>query len=165
MNEILTSHGVQALLLWYQQNKRDLPWRHTSDPYRIWISEIMLQQTRVEAVKPYYARFLEVCPNVEALAEIPEDQFVNAYTLGQKIGLVLRSDFEPEMSLETVTILFVLRDTDGTLLYYGHIHLWNGTLCQLDIPWLPEGSGKYSVCLYFNGQIVTELTFSLSETQ
>ena len=103
-------------------------------------------------------------------AEIPEDQFVNAYTRGQKIGLVLRSDFEPEMSLEAVTILFVLRDTDGTLLHYGHIQvnwtdLWNGTLCQLDIPWLPEESGEYSVCLYFNGQIVTELTFSLSETQ
>ena len=64
MNEILSPHGVQALLLWYQQNKRDLPWRHTSDPYRIWISEIMLQQTRVEAVKPYYARFLEAAPDV-----------------------------------------------------------------------------------------------------
>ena len=102
--------------------------------------------------------------------EIPEDQFVNAYTHGQKIGLVLRSDFEPEMSLEAVTILFVLRDTDGTLLYYGHIQvnwtdLWDDTLCQLDIPWLPEESGEYSVCLYFNAQIVTELTFSLSETQ
>jgi hypothetical protein len=74
------------------------------------------------------------------------------------------------MSLEAVTILFVLRDTDGTLLHYGHIQvnwtdLWNGTLCQLDIPWLPEESGEYSVCLYFNAQIVTELTFSLFETQ
>ena len=79
MNEILTSHGVQALLLWYQQNKRDLPWRHTSDPYRIWISEIMLQQTRVEAVKPYYARFLEAAPNVKALAALPEEKLMKLW--------------------------------------------------------------------------------------
>ena len=79
MNEILSPKAVQALLLWYQQNKRDLPWRHTSDPYRIWISEIMLQQTRVEAVKPYYARFLEACPNVAALAEIPEEKLMKLW--------------------------------------------------------------------------------------
>ena len=79
MNEILSPHAVQALLLWYQQNKRDLPWRHTSDPYRIWISEIMLQQTRVEAVKPYYARFLETCPNVQALASLPEEKLMKLW--------------------------------------------------------------------------------------
>ena len=79
MNEILSPNAVQALLLWYQQNKRDLPWRHTSDPYRIWISEIMLQQTRVEAVKPYYARFLESCPDVAALAEIPEERLMKLW--------------------------------------------------------------------------------------
>ncbi len=79
MNEILSPHGVQALLLWYQQNKRDLPWRHTSDPYRIWISEIMLQQTRVEAVKPYYARFLEAAPDVKSLAELPEEKLMKLW--------------------------------------------------------------------------------------
>ena len=79
MNEILTPHAVKALLLWYQQNKRDLPWRHTSDPYRIWISEIMLQQTRVEAVKPYYARFLETCPDVRALAALPEEKLMKLW--------------------------------------------------------------------------------------
>lgn len=79
MNEILSPHGVRALLLWYQQNKRDLPWRHTSDPYRIWISEIMLQQTRVEAVKPYYARFLEAAPNIEALALLPEEKLMKLW--------------------------------------------------------------------------------------
>ena len=50
------------LLPWYEQNKRDLPWRQDRDPYRVWLSEIMLQQTRVEAVKGYYARFLEALP-------------------------------------------------------------------------------------------------------
>lgn len=79
MNEILSPTAVQALLLWYQQNKRDLPWRHTSDPYRIWISEIMLQQTRVEAVKPYYARFLEAAPDVRALAELPEEKLMKLW--------------------------------------------------------------------------------------
>ncbi len=70
---IFSSETVEALLSWYRANHRDLPWRRTRDPYCIWLSEIMLQQTRVEAVKPYYARFLEVCPTVSALAEYPED--------------------------------------------------------------------------------------------
>ena len=61
------------LLPWYQQNKRDLPWRKDKDPYRVWLSEIMLQQTRVEAVKGYYARFLQALPTVEALANCDEE--------------------------------------------------------------------------------------------
>ena len=73
MNPILSREAIDALLTWYHQNKRDLPWRHTRNPYHIWVSEIMLQQTRVEAVKPYYARFLETFPTVEALAAAPED--------------------------------------------------------------------------------------------
>ena len=60
------------LLKWYHQNKRDLPWRRTHDPYAIWVSEIMLQQTRVETVKEFYRRFLERLPNVQALAAAPE---------------------------------------------------------------------------------------------
>ena len=79
MKEILSAHAVEALLNWYRGNRRDLPWRHTKDPYRIWISEIMLQQTRVEAVKPYYARFLESCPDVYALAELPEDRLMKLW--------------------------------------------------------------------------------------
>ena len=62
-----------VLLPWYDQSHRKLPWRQTQDPYRIWISEIMLQQTRVEAVKGYYARFLETCPDVATLANTPDD--------------------------------------------------------------------------------------------
>ena len=63
----------EMLLEWYDSVKRDLPWRRTHDPYHIWLSEIMLQQTRVETVKGYYARFLERCPTVEALAAAPEE--------------------------------------------------------------------------------------------
>ena len=57
-----------VLLPWYDAHKRDLPWRKTVQPYAVWLSEIMLQQTRVEAVKGYYARFLEALPTIEALA-------------------------------------------------------------------------------------------------
>ncbi|MBR6541617.1 MAG: A/G-specific adenine glycosylase [Anaerotignum sp.] len=64
---------IEPLLEWYQLNKRDLPWRRTKDPYCIWVSEIMLQQTRVEAVKPYYARFLQTLPTVKDLAEADEE--------------------------------------------------------------------------------------------
>ena len=64
----------RSLLKWFAAKKRDLPWRRTRDPYRIWISEIMLQQTRVVAVIPYYQRFLEAFPDVRALARAPEDR-------------------------------------------------------------------------------------------
>ena len=62
------------LLPWYEQNKRDLPWRRDREPYHVWLSEIMLQQTRVEAVKGYYARFLDALPTIKALAEAPQEQ-------------------------------------------------------------------------------------------
>ena len=58
----------EALLPWYQKNRRDLPWRKDKEPYHIWVSEIMLQQTRVEAVKGYYTRFLEALPTLADLA-------------------------------------------------------------------------------------------------
>lgn len=63
----------QLLVPWYRANKRDLPWRQSRDPYRVWLSEIMLQQTRVEAVRDRYLLFLETLPSVGALAEAPEE--------------------------------------------------------------------------------------------
>jgi A/G-specific adenine glycosylase len=63
----------RLLLAWYARGHRDLPWRNTRDPYAIWVSEIMLQQTRAQAVIPYYRRFLERFPTVEALASAAED--------------------------------------------------------------------------------------------
>lgn len=69
-----------ALLAWYLQHRRDLPWRRTRDPYRIWLSEVMLQQTRVETVLPYYAAFLERFPTVEALAAAPLDEVLAAWS-------------------------------------------------------------------------------------
>ena len=69
----------EPLVRWYRENKRSLPWRDITDPYRIWVSEIMLQQTRVEAVKPYYERFLKELPNVKALAEAEEDKLLKLW--------------------------------------------------------------------------------------
>ena len=63
----------ELLLPWYEQNKRDLPWRADREPYHIWLSEIMLQQTRVEAVRGYYARFLDALPTIEALAHCEDE--------------------------------------------------------------------------------------------
>ena len=69
----------QKLLDWYDENKRDLPWRRSKNPYHIWVSEIMLQQTRVDTVIPYYERFLESFPTVESLANAPEERLLKAW--------------------------------------------------------------------------------------
>ena len=69
----------RRILAWYRKHKRDLPWRRTRDPYRVWISEIMLQQTRVAAVIPYYERFLKRFPDVNALASAPEQELLAAW--------------------------------------------------------------------------------------
>src|SRR5258705_403943 len=68
------------ILAWYVRNKRDLPWRRTRDPYAIWVSEIMLQQTRVETVAPYYERFLTRFPDVATLARAPESAVLAAWS-------------------------------------------------------------------------------------
>ena len=73
MEDHILSQLPGRLLPWYEENRRALPWRADREPYHIWLSEIMLQQTRVEAVKGYYARFLEALPTVAALAECDDD--------------------------------------------------------------------------------------------
>jgi len=69
-----------SLLAWYDRHRRDLPWRRTRDPYRIWVSEVMLQQTTVKTVLPYYASFLQRFPTLLALAEEPEDEVLAAWS-------------------------------------------------------------------------------------
>lgn len=66
-------------LTWYQQEKRNLPWRYNQDPYRIWISEIMLQQTRVDTVIDYFYRFMEEFPTIQDLADAPEDKLLKVW--------------------------------------------------------------------------------------
>lgn len=73
------SDFTTAVLTWYDQGHRDLPWRHTTDAYRIWISEIMLQQTRAETVISYYERFLEKYPTVRNLAAAPEEELLKQW--------------------------------------------------------------------------------------
>ncbi len=68
-----------ALARWYRRSKRELPWRRTRDPYRIWVSEVMLQQTRVAAVTPFYVRFLDRFPDVQSLAAAPESAVLAAW--------------------------------------------------------------------------------------
>ncbi len=70
----------QELLTWFDVNKRDLPWRRSADPYQIWVSEIMLQQTRVNAVIDYYSRFLSLFPSVAALAQAKEPDVLAAWS-------------------------------------------------------------------------------------
>ncbi|MBQ8983135.1 MAG: A/G-specific adenine glycosylase [Lachnospiraceae bacterium] len=70
---------IDRLLIWYPEHARDLPWRKDKDPYHIWLSEIMLQQTRVEAVKDYYKRFLAELPDIRHLAEVEEDRLLKLW--------------------------------------------------------------------------------------
>jgi len=76
------------LLAWYRDNARDLPWRAEPTPYRVWLSEVMLQQTRVAAVLEYYKRFLAAAPTVQALAELEEDELMK---LWQGLGYYSRA--------------------------------------------------------------------------
>ena len=80
MNEKEIFQAIPApLLSWYRANKRDLPWRENPTPYRVWVSEIMLQQTRVEAVKEYYTRFMQALPTVEDLAGCAEEKLLKLW--------------------------------------------------------------------------------------
>ena len=82
-------HVIVPLLLdWYDRNARSLPWRDEPTPYRVWISEIMLQQTRVEAVKPYFARFIADLPDLHALATCPQEQL---FKLWEGLGYYSRA--------------------------------------------------------------------------
>ena len=73
------SQIVTPLLAWYGTHARELPFRDDPTPYHVWLSEIMLQQTRVEAVLPYYRRFLAELPDVEALAKVPEERLLKLW--------------------------------------------------------------------------------------
>ena len=70
---------VKPLLAWYDKGRRILPWRESPTPYHVWVSEIMLQQTRVEAVKPYYDRFMQELPDIEALAKVDEEKLLKLW--------------------------------------------------------------------------------------
>lgn len=115
----MTDEIVEPLLQWYRANKRILPWRDKHNAYYTWVSEIMLQQTRVEAVKPYFTRFTEELPDVQALAGCPEEKLLKlweglgyynrvrnmqeaAKTVTEKYNGRLPESFEALMSLKGI---------------------------------------------------------------
>jgi len=79
LEKVTVDQFQRDLIDWYEREKRDLPWRKSQDPYRVWVSEIMLQQTRVDTVIPYYQRFMEKFPTIEALANADEDDVLKAW--------------------------------------------------------------------------------------
>lgn len=79
LEEFQLEQIVKPLLAWFEKNARTLPWRSISTPYRVWVSEIMLQQTRVEAVKPYFERFMHALPDVKSLAECEEERLLKLW--------------------------------------------------------------------------------------
>lgn len=111
---MITGSIVLPLLSWYDENKRILPWRENRDPYRIWVSEIMLQQTRVEAVKPYFDRFIRHLPDVEHLAKSPEEELLKLWEgLGyynrvknmQKAARIIMEEYDGVMPSEYELLL------------------------------------------------------------
>ena len=78
-DEDLVKSCAEKLIDWCASVRRELPWRLSPTPYNVWVSEIMLQQTRIEAVIPYYARFLEALPDIRALAEVDEDKLLKLW--------------------------------------------------------------------------------------
>ena len=79
MNGSLNIEDARKLCAWYETNKRALPWRDTGDPYHVWISEIMLQQTRIEAVKPKYEQFVKELPDIASLSECDDDRLMRLW--------------------------------------------------------------------------------------
>ena len=88
-----------ALLDWFYQNKRILPFRTDPSPYHVWVSEIMLQQTRVEAVKGYYARFLAELPDIPSLAACDPDRL---HKLWSTLGVDDSGEFQQEFTVRLI---------------------------------------------------------------
>ncbi len=124
----------QALLKWYDKNKRDLPWRDKNNAYYTWVSEIMLQQTRVEAVKPYFLRFIRELPEVASLAAAPEERIIKLWEgLGyysrvrnmQKAAIQVMEEYNGRIPEDFETLLSLKgigRYTAGAIssIAYGH---------------------------------------------
>lgn len=144
------------LLQWFDLHQRDLPWRHSRDPYRIWVSEIMLQQTQVVTVIPYYARFLQAFPTVEALAAAPLDEVLRLWEgLGyysrarnlQRAAQVVVSDFGgrfPAILGEALSLPGIGRYTAGAILSIAYdlpVPALDGNALRVlsRVFWLPGG--------------------------
>ena len=117
-----------ALLSWYRENRRDLPWRKNREPYHVWLSEIMLQQTRVEAVKGYYLRFLEALPTVEALAAADDDLL---HKLWEGLGYYSRVRNLKKAAREVVALGSFPKDYQAVLALPGIGEYTAGAICSI----------------------------------
>lgn len=104
--------AVEDLLDWYERNARDLPWRRDRDPYRVWISEVMLQQTRVETVLGYYRRFLESFPDLDRLADAQDEHVLKVW---EGLGYYARARRLPEAARAIRALGGFPRDAQGLL--------------------------------------------------
>ncbi len=128
IDKSLMNKIVNPLLKWYDSNKRDLPWRHNPTPYRVWISEIMLQQTRVDPVIPYYLRFMETFPSVEALAAAPEDLLMKYW---EGLGYYSRARNLQKAAKSIVEAGEFPNDFDGWLKLPGVGNYTAGAICSI----------------------------------
>lgn len=118
---------VKPLVKWFQENARELPWREGKDPYKIWLSEIMLQQTKIEVVKNYYLRFIEEIPNIQDLASVEEEKLLKLWEgLGyynrvrnlKKAAIVVKENYQgkmPKTYQELITLPGIGEYTAGAI--------------------------------------------------
>lgn len=119
---------IEPLMDWYKSNKRDLPWRHNPTPYRVWISEIMLQQTRVDPVIPYYLRFLEELPDVNSLADVSQDRLMK---LWEGLGYYSRARNLQKAAMKIKEQGGFPEDFDGWLALPGIGEYTAGAICSI----------------------------------
>ena len=128
---------VEPLIRWFRENKRDLPWRQTKDPYAVWVSEIMLQQTRVEAVKPYYIRFLQTLPTVKDLANADEEAILK---LWEGLGYYSRVRNMQKAAIQIMRRISC--KSKGFAFAQGHWVLY-GRSGRLDCVWSADSCGRW----------------------
>lgn len=188
-NLILSPEIVSPLLAWYRPHRKPLPWRENKDPYRIWLSEIMLQQTRIEAVIPYYHRFLEQAPTVSALAALEDERLMKlweglgyysrarnlkkaAQTVMEQYGGALPADFDALRSLAGIgdytagaiaSIAFGLSTpaVDGNVLRV--IMRLTGREDDIALPQTKKAVTEWLRAIYPTGDTAGELTEGLME--
>lgn len=125
-----TAFDVDALLAWYHANKRAMPWRGHPSPYAVWVSEIMLQQTQVETVRPFFTRFMKRFPTLQALAQADDEAVLKAWE-----GLGYYARVFPLASRQARGMLFTdaVEYRDGTFGDYAIINLSSVTACADDL--------------------------------
>ena len=105
---------IEPIIEWYQNQEKTLPWKQDKEPYHIWVSEIMLQQTRIEAVKKYYTRFMEELPTIQDLAVVPEEKLLKLWEgLGyysrarnlKKAAIQIEQEYEGKMPTNYADLL------------------------------------------------------------